>query len=110
MAGAEVARPFVEAAASTHPSLIDQSHQMDSLFGVTNVPQVTWIDESGMIVRPPERGWPMPVGEAALRLVEMIGGMEERETYVARVRDWVHKGAESRHVLAPENVIERSRP
>ena len=29
MAGAEVARPFVAAAASTHTSLIDQAHVMD---------------------------------------------------------------------------------
>ncbi len=83
---------------------------MDSLFGVTNVPQVMWIDESGNIVRPPERGWPMPVGEGALRMVEMIGGMEERQAYVAKVRDWVHKGAASEHALTPEQVLEESRP
>jgi hypothetical protein len=110
MAGPDVARPFVDAACSTHPSLIDRSHQMDSLFGVTNVPQVVWIDESGTIVRPPERGWPMPVGAAALRLVDMIGGMEEREAYVAKIRDWARHGPRSEHALTPDQVVERSRP
>ena len=53
MAGPEVARPFVEAAGSTHPSLIDRTHYMDARFGVTNIPQVMWLDENSMIVRPP---------------------------------------------------------
>ena len=110
MAGAEVARPFVEAAQSTHPSLIDRTHRMDALFGVTNVPQVVWIDEAGMIVRPAERGWPMAVGEAALRMVKMIGGSEERDEYVHRVRDWVHNGAASRFALSPDEVVAKSKP
>jgi hypothetical protein len=110
MAGPEVARPFVEAAGSTHPSLIDRTHRMDALFGVTNVPQLVWIDEEGMIVRPPHRGSPMPIGEGALRMVEMIGGMEERESYVAELRDWVRNGAASPCALDPEQVVARSRP
>ena len=80
MAGAEVARPFVNAAASTHPSLIDQTHYMDARFGVTNIPQVMWLDESSTIVRPPHPAGPLPVGEAALGIVEMIGGLDERRT------------------------------
>jgi len=108
MAGPEVARPFVEAAGSTHPSLIDRSHYMDARFGVTNIPQVIWIDENGTIVRPPERGSPMPVGEAALRTVELVGGMAERERYVATVKDWVEKGADSRYALPTDQVVARS--
>jgi len=108
MAGPEVARPFVEAAASTHPSLIDQSHYMDARFGVTNIPQVIWIDETGNIVRPPEPASPMPVGEAAIQMAELVGRSEERERYVAMVRDWVEKGADSRYALSADEVVARS--
>ena len=31
---------------------------MDALFGVVNIPNVVWIDEAGIIVRPAEPGWP----------------------------------------------------
>jgi hypothetical protein len=109
MAGAEVARPFVEAAGSTHPSLIDQAHYMDARFGVTNIPQVMWIDESSTIVRPPEPASPLPVGEAAVQMAELVGRSEERERYVAMVADWVANGAASRHALSPEEVVGRSR-
>ncbi len=108
MAGPDVARPFVEAAASTHPSLIDDSHYMDARFGVTNIPQVMWIDETGTVVRPPEPASPMPVGEAALHMVQLVGRMEEREHYVAMVKDWVDKGADSRYALSAGEVILRS--
>jgi hypothetical protein len=108
MAGPDVARPFVEAAASTHPSLIDQTHYMDARFGVTNIPQAVWIDESSTIVRPPEQASPLPVGETAVGMVERFGGMEQRERYVGMVRDWVDKGGDSPHALSPTEVIARS--
>ena len=108
MAGAEVARPFVEAAASTHPSLIDHSHYMDARFGVTNIPQVLWIDENSTVVRPPEPASPMPVGEAALQMVQLVGRMAEREHYASMVDDWVQKGADSRYALSAGEVVLRS--
>jgi hypothetical protein len=108
MAGSEIARPFVEAAASTHPSLIDQTHYMDARFGVTNIPQVIWINEDSTIVRPPEPASPMPIGDAALQMVQLIGRMKEREHYVAMVKDWVENGSESRYALSPHQVIARS--
>src|SRR6266478_3780989 len=46
------ARPFIEAAAPQHPSLIDTEHQTADLYRITNVPTVIWIDEQGRIVRP----------------------------------------------------------
>jgi len=109
MAGPEVARPFVEAAGSTHPSLIDRAHYMDARFGVTNIPQVMWIDERSTIVRPPEPASPLPVGEAAVQMAELVGRSEERERYVAMVADWVANGAASRYALSPEEVVGRSR-
>jgi hypothetical protein len=108
MAGPEVALPFVEAAKTTHPSLIDQTHYMDARFGVTNIPQVLWIDEDSTIVRPPHPASPLPVGEAALGIIELVGGLDEREQYVAMVGDWVEKGSDSRYALSPAEVIASS--
>jgi hypothetical protein len=110
MAGPTVARPWVEAAGTTHPSLIDQTHEMDTRFGVTNIPQVIWIDESGTIVRPPEPALPTAVGEDALRVVELLGDTERREQYEAQLRDWVENGSRSQFALPPDEVIRRSHP
>src|SRR3954454_16847475 len=108
MAGPEIARPYVTAAASTHPSLLDESHVLDARFGITNIPMVMWIDENGHIVRPPERATPPPVGELAEGIVKMIGDDGQREQYVARLRDWVEKGADSRYAMRPDEVITQS--
>jgi len=56
--GPDACREFIELAQPEHPSLIDATHQMEARFGVVNIPNVTWIDEHGVIVRPPEPGWP----------------------------------------------------
>lgn len=40
--------------------MLDPTHQLDALFGVVNIPNVVWIDEEGIIVRPAEPGWPGP--------------------------------------------------
>ena len=48
----EDARPYIEAAAPTHPSLIDTEHLVPDLYNWVNVPTVVWIDEEGRIVRP----------------------------------------------------------
>lgn len=60
LSGPDASRPFIEAAAPEHPSLLDPTHQLDALFGVVNIPNVIWIDEHGTIVRPAEPGWPGP--------------------------------------------------
>ncbi len=49
---AEDARPWIEAARPTHPSLIDTRHVVADLYHVVNVPTILWIDERGRIVRP----------------------------------------------------------
>ena len=45
-------RSYIEAAAPTHPSLIDSEHRVADLYRIVNVPTVVWIDERGRIVRP----------------------------------------------------------
>jgi len=48
----EAARPSIERAHATHPSLIDTEHRVADLYNMVNVPTVVWIDEEGRIVRP----------------------------------------------------------
>jgi len=49
---ADDARPWIEAACPTHPSLIDATHTLADLYNIVNVPTILWIDERGRIVRP----------------------------------------------------------
>jgi hypothetical protein len=48
----EDARPWIEAAKPSHPSLIDTKHLLADLYNIVNVPTILWIDEHGRIVRP----------------------------------------------------------
>ena len=125
-AGAEAAGQFIDAAAPEHPSLIDAEHRLDELLGISNVPMGVWIDEDGILVRPPETAHP---GKSMLR--EMMRGQKipedlppnvlemlaetakirvKPERYAEALRDWAARGADSRYALSPEEVVERSRP
>jgi len=123
--GAEGCRQFIEAAAPTHPALIDQHHVLADLFGVVNIPSSIWINEDGMIVRPAEAAPPPPVPAAAAagmdipqdipqRFVEIMGEAQkiesEPEAYHQALRDWVAKGDDSEFAMDAETVIARSRP
>lgn len=120
--GTETAGPWIAKASPEHPSLIDQAHLVDALFGIVNVPSGIWISEEGMIVRPPEPAHPRrpayldrtvppdasPTQREGIELVKALH--VEAERYVAALRDWVQKGNESRYALTPDEVIHRSRP
>jgi hypothetical protein len=136
--GSETSGPFIEAAHPEHPSLLDVEHRMDALFGVVNVPNVVWIDEQGLIVRPAEPGWPdaqwlppkmmemgasMPkisrpptaptpaAGEGGIdQMMALITSGQERDSYPDAIRDWAEKGAASSYALTPAEVIARSQP
>ena len=120
---AEQARPHIEAAAPTHPSLVDQAHVLDEKFGVVNVPNGVWIDEQGTIVRPAEPAHPgrNPETESFRTmdistlpeeyrdvLVEARKIRTEPEQYLAMLRDWVEHGSASRYALSADEVVERS--
>ena len=120
--GTETAGPWISKAAPDHPSLIDESHVVDALFGVVNVPSGIWIDEDGVIVRPPEPAHPRrpafldrevpPEATAAEReRIELVKALSvDAERYVAALRDWVSRGSRSRFALSPDEVVRRSRP
>jgi hypothetical protein len=119
--GAAAARPWIEKAAPTHPSLIDEAHALAQL-GIVNVPSGMWVDEGGVIVRPPETAYPRrpafkdraapadatPLQREGIELTRALN--VEADRYVAALREWVQRGAASRYALAPEEVVRRSRP
>ncbi len=118
---ADAPRRWIERAQPEHPSLIDQGHVVDERFGITNVPMGVWIDENGMIVRPPEPAFPLrrpsdrPLPDhltprMAAMLTEARKIQTEPEKYVAALKDWVVRGRECRFALSPDEVIERSQP
>jgi hypothetical protein len=122
--GAEAARPSIEAAQPDHPSLIDQAHLTDELFGFVNVPNGVWIDEEGVLVRPAEPAWP-PREPNTARYADIPADLPERmqlmlgearkirtdpQAYEGALRDWVERGADSPYALSPEEVVARSQP
>jgi hypothetical protein len=117
--GADVLRPFIETARPQHPSLVDQSHRMDALFGVTNIPSAIWIDEDGVIVRPHESAVPPPAERPGpdgtptmmgMALLGKVAGVDDHQRYANRLRDWAAKGGDSEYALTAEEVVARSRP
>ena len=129
MSDAEASRPFIETAGATHSSLLDPTHQLDALFGVVNIPNVVWIDEAGIIVRPAEPGWPPGDGypdwlreylderdvEREAKAAELdktdpemaarVRGGQDRDSYPDAIRDWAANGADSKFVMTPDQVI-----
>lgn len=120
--GIPAAHPWIEAAKPRHPALIDQAHSMDARFGVVNVPSGIWINEKGVIVRPPETAYPrrpsfldMEIAPDAApdvreRITLVKGLRVEAERYIAALRDWVARGDQSSFALSSNEVIRRSRP
>ncbi|HEX2686162.1 MAG TPA: hypothetical protein VHN14_06070 [Kofleriaceae bacterium] len=104
-----------EAAVPTYPCLIDERHTLGEALGIVNVPTVVWIDEEGMIVRPPE----IPGATDAFRSMNLqtrevpkervADSRVRRQVYVDAVRDWIDRGQASEHVLAPDEVRRRMR-
>jgi hypothetical protein len=119
--GVEAAGPWIDRAKTTHPALIDEAHLLDELLGIVNVPSGVWIDEQGVIVRPPEPAFPwhprQPTDELLAQLPPLMAEQLreaqkikiEPDRYVDALRDWVNEGADSRYALSPEEVTGRSR-
>ena len=118
----EHAHPFIDAAAPTHPSLIDTTHATGDLFGFVNIPMAVWIDEDGNLVRPAEAA---SIERSPMRDMDIPDGLPERldrafreikkfpevaNEYRAAIVDWAHNGAASKFALSPDEVVQRSQP
>lgn len=78
---ADAARPWIEAARPTHPSLVDVRHRIADLYNMVNVPTVVWIDERGRIARPND----VAFGTDTFRHITGI----EAAKHVGALRAWV---------------------
>ena len=103
--GRRTTEPWIRAANPTYPCLIDERHVVADLYGMVNVPNAVWIDETGRIVRPAETAGSSDAFRTELdRTTKQMSaaGLAERErartAYFDAVRDWARKGAESAFV------------
>jgi len=125
VAGVEATKEFVDRANAQHPSLLDQAHVVDELFGIVNVPNGVWINERGIIVRPAEPAFPgrNPVMESFEKLdlstmppdiADVLKEAKKIKTdpaaYKAALLDWVEHGENSRFALSEDEVVARSDP
>jgi len=77
----DAARPWIEAAAPTHPSLIDTKHVVSDLYNMVNIPTILWIDENGQIVRPNDVAY-------GNNKYQQVTGLDA-DVHKRALRDWV---------------------
>ena len=123
----DAARSWIERSGAEHPQLVDAAHRLDELLGIVNVPSALWVDESGMIVRPPHaaaverydfsklkapEGLPDDIAAHVQDMLEQVKRIPrfDADHYVDALRDWVEHGAASRYALTPDEVVRRSAP
>ena len=123
----DAARSWIERSGAEHPQLVDTAHRLDELLGVVNVPSALWVDENGMIVRPPHtaaverydfsklkapEGLPDDLDAHIRDMLEQVKRIPryDPDNYVAALRDWTERGADSPYALTPAEVVARSAP
>ena len=111
----EAARPWIELAAPTFACLIDRNHHVADLYNMVNVPQATWIDEQGRMVRPPENAGSSDafrrMDRSTLQMApeHIAERNRSKQTYIAAVRDWVLKGSASEFAYGAAAARQRLR-
>jgi hypothetical protein len=99
--GANHAKQWIDAAKSEYWQLIDVEHRLEDLYNLVNVPQAIWIDEKGVIVRPPETAGStdhfrrMDLKTRTMAPKDQEERQAAREAYMQAVRDWVTTGKHS---------------
>ena len=104
--GRRTTESWIRAANPTYPCLIDERHVVAELYGMVNVPNAVWIDETGHIVRPAETAGSSDSFRTELdRTTKQISasGLAERArmrtAYFDAVRDWARNGPASPFAL-----------
>ena len=101
----EDAASFIEAAQPEHPALLDPDHIVSHRYGFINVPTAVWIDEAGLIARPPRV-------EHATNTFQFAHGLD-CEPHLAALRRWAETGegdfsaAERRSTTLPPTFDEQ---
>ena len=97
---------WFDRASPTYRCVVDPTHQISSLFGWVSVPSAAWIDEDGRIVRSNEGTYPAKTtirfGLGKVRVGD--------DAFAEATRDWIERGAASRHVWSSEELAERLKP
>ena len=102
--------PWIDAAKPTYPTLIDREHRLADLYGIVNVPQAVWIDETGRIVRPAEPAGAYEgfrqMNRATRELPEEVAQRTARAKtlYLDAIRDWARNGERSAYAFSPEQA------
>jgi hypothetical protein len=121
----DAARSWIERSGADHPQLVDTAHRLDELLGIVNVPTALWVDENGMIVRPPHtaaverydfsklktpKGLPDDLDAHIRDMLEQVKRIPrfDADHYVEALHDWVEHGAASEYALTPEEVVHGS--
>ena len=121
----DAARSWIERSGADHPQLVDTAHRLDELLGIVNVPTALWVDENGMIVRPPHtaaverydfsklktpEGLPDDLDAHIRDMLEQVKRIPrfDADHYVEALRDWVEHGAASEYAVTPEEVVRGS--
>ena len=106
----EAARPWIDAVRPTYPALIDREHRLAELYDMVNVPQAVWIDEDGRMVRPAENAGAYEgfraMDLATRTMPDDVAAKvaEAKSTYVAAIRDWIERGADSAHAFTDDQA------
>jgi peroxiredoxin len=95
-AGEKAAGKFYDRAHASYTTLIDVDHRVTELYQMVNVPSGVWIDEKGMVARPPEVAY-----TPSFRL---LGRKVGDDRYVPALEDWIEKGSASRYVASKETL------
>lgn len=97
--GVKVAGAWITAAKPSYTALIDENHVVSTLYGMVNVPTGVWIDENGLLVRPPEVAFIDDRFKAFTHF--------SSTTYLNALRDWIQNGDKSSYALRDDEMRKR---